>query len=153
MECSCFDADVDEYGTVLEDKVVTARKAHRCHECGKSISLGENYRREKAVYDGQCDTHKTCLDCSSIRNELVCSFYWGEVLDLVRESIFECGGTVSESAISRLTPGARSRICEIIEDLWTDDDEMPDCWNKPGSGHYAECDYCEVRGTCGIGPQ
>ena len=118
MECACFDADVDDYSTVLEDKMVKARRPHLCGECLRVIEHGEMYRREKTVHDGTCSTHKTCIDCSSIRDNLVCSFFWGGVLELVHEGISDCRGNISESVISKLTPRAREWVCERIESYW-----------------------------------
>ena len=118
MECACFDADVDDYSTILEDKMVRARCPHFCCECGRVIEPGEKYRREKTVHDGICFTHKTCIDCSSIRDNLVCSFFWGDILELVQDGISDRQGNISESAISKLTPNARAWVCERIESYW-----------------------------------
>ena len=37
----------------LETKNVIARKQHKCDWCGKPISKGEEYERQKYKYDGE----------------------------------------------------------------------------------------------------
>jgi hypothetical protein len=123
MDCSCsFSADVDGFCEMLDYRWVTARKPHDCHECGRKVVNGERYYREKTVYDGDIETHKTCADCKSIRDNLVADFFWGEVLDLVLESIRETGGEIPEKCIAKLTPAARAWVCARIEAQWEDDD-------------------------------
>lgn len=121
MGCSCeIDMDVDDYSEILFEKVVKARKKHYCHECHIVIEPGEEYYKEKSLYEGYFSTHKTCMDCKSIRDNMVCSFYWGEIMEAVRNGIQDSWGKVSEDCISKLTPKARDRICGIIEDVWDD---------------------------------
>lgn len=122
MECNCFDADVDDYAIILSDTMPIARKKHKCSECKRTISIGEKYRKETTLFDAKFDLAKTCLDCNSIRTELVCGFYWGEVLTLVKEGIYDNCGEISESAMTRLTPRARGMICEWLEEYWLQDE-------------------------------
>lgn len=50
----------------LETKKVTARKQHKCDWCGKPISKGEEYERQKYKYDGEfCEWHAH-LACSRV---------------------------------------------------------------------------------------
>ena len=37
----------------LEDKIVTARKPHRCYLCGKPIAKGEKYLRRSGIEEGE----------------------------------------------------------------------------------------------------
>ncbi len=91
MECSCIDADVDDYSEVLMDKIIKSKIYHHCGECGVLIQNGVEHRFEKTFYEGSFGEHRTCLDCSSIRDHLVCSFYWGEIWELIEENIREFG--------------------------------------------------------------
>jgi len=122
VECACeFEADVDEICEALKDNIVIARKGHHCDECHDPILPGQKYRYETLVYEGRVFTHKTCLDCDSIRRHLCGCFQFGEIRQLVKEGIAqEC--IPSESQISRLTPAARGWVCEIVEELWEDED-------------------------------
>lgn len=121
MACTCFDAKVDDSTEILCDITPTAQKIGQCHECARTIRVGEKYRLENTVYQGRISTHNTCADCDSVRKHLVCSFCWGELWELVRKSIF-CDAENQQpwSRIGRLTPRARERVCAIIEATWED---------------------------------
>ena len=118
MECACIEACEGDFATVLNDKKVVARTLHKCCECGRIIKRGETYRTESALYEGSVTTYKTCCDCNSIRDAFVCSWNWGEVLEAVRNSIFDNLCDISESGIADLTCAARERVCEWIEECW-----------------------------------
>lgn len=40
-----------------------ARKEHRCHECYRVISSGEQYQHVRGVWYGEPWTYKTCAHC------------------------------------------------------------------------------------------
>ena len=121
MECACFNAGVDEYSEILSDTYPTANREYKCGECRRVIMPGEIYRLEKALFNRSADTVKTCIDCNSVREYLVCDFYWGEVWELVRESFRDYPDAIPWTKIGRLTPAARAMACEIIEDIWQAD--------------------------------
>lgn len=56
--------------TVLHERVYSARKEHKCDECGRGILPGERYTVERYVYDGGATTHKTCRHCKVVRDWL-----------------------------------------------------------------------------------
>lgn len=118
MECACMADSVDDFCDVLFEKTVKARIDHNCGECGRIIPKGEKYYFEKNVFDGDFTEHHTCLDCMSIRDHLVCEFYYGQIWELVHNSIWEYGDNLPWAKIGRLTPVARNRVCEIIEKTW-----------------------------------
>jgi hypothetical protein len=118
MECACIDADVSDFVEVLFEKEVIARNAYRCIECHKTIEIGEKHWFEKTVYEGFFDGKRTCLDCYSVRKHLLCSFYYGEIWELVSNHICDYGDEQPWVKISRLTPKARSTVCEMIECSW-----------------------------------
>lgn len=118
MECACISADVNEFCEVLFDKHVQTRKSYRCGECGRAIAKGETCRLEKTVFEGEFNTHRTCIDCCSVREHLVCSFYYGAIWELVSEEIQENPFDLPWSKIGRLTPAARAKVCEWIEKEW-----------------------------------
>lgn len=45
----------------------TARKRHKCCECGGDIMPGEKYEYVSGKWDGQFDTFKTCERCCDLR--------------------------------------------------------------------------------------
>jgi hypothetical protein len=115
--------DVTDVGAVLTDKIVKARKDHKCVECRKTINKGEMYRYE-VIKNDDLNVFKTCADCNSVREHLVCFFYYGEIWWLIEENISEYGDQQPWSKIGRLTPVARERVCKIIEDSWRDDEKV-----------------------------
>lgn len=119
MECACIDAAEDgDRATMLKDEKRVARKPHDCIECGRMIERGEKYRFEVSVFDGKVSTHKTCIDCDSLRSAFLCSWYWGYIREAIRNTIFDNGCDISESKIAELTEPARTVVCEWIEECW-----------------------------------
>lgn len=55
-----FGADPPQVYSVTE---YTARKEHKCNECGRFIKPGEKYQRAFGVYDGCSSTYRTCAHC------------------------------------------------------------------------------------------
>jgi hypothetical protein len=62
-------ADDVESVTLISEGWRTARKEHRCKECGRAIAPGERYLYETFRYDG-FQSHKTCEHCSVVRSWL-----------------------------------------------------------------------------------
>ncbi len=119
MECSCniegaHDGDVAELYT---SKTVTARKAHVCYECYREIVSGERYETASGLTDGEFFTHKTCIDCLSVRG-LFKSWELESLWEHFKYYIEECGGDIPEVCLAELTPMARAKTCEIIEGVW-----------------------------------
>lgn len=50
----------------------TARKAHRCDQCGRTITPGEQYHRfeQASDYSGGIETQKTCAQCRRLERDL-----------------------------------------------------------------------------------
>jgi len=49
--------------TVLADELRTAAKAHRCAQCGDTITTGQRYRRVAWVEDGDFYSSKQHQQC------------------------------------------------------------------------------------------
>ncbi|WP_157378754.1 hypothetical protein [Burkholderia ubonensis] len=60
----------DERVTMISDGRRTARKEHRCAECGRMIQCGETYCYEYYKFDGRTEHHKTCSHCMVVRQWL-----------------------------------------------------------------------------------
>lgn len=85
-DCSCY---CDEVVEICVETWQTARKPHKCCECGDTIKPGSRYLREFTALDGKCNTHKTCAPCHSIRTAYCPSgFEWGNLV----QQIFDCLG-------------------------------------------------------------
>lgn len=50
---------------LLRDSWPIARKKHRCIWCGEFILVGEKYRREQSVYDGEFQNHAWHPECNT----------------------------------------------------------------------------------------
>ena len=86
--CYC-DGDSPEF---FSETVNTARKAHRCSECGRAIEVGEQYENVAGKWDGDFSTFKTCLRCRAVRLyviEHVPCFCWTytDLLNDARETV------------------------------------------------------------------
>jgi len=123
VDCALFDDNVDDYSIVLSSIMPRARKQHKCGECYRIIQPGEIYLLEKELYDKHITTCKTCIDCKSVRDNLINSFYWGQVWELVENCIEECGDNQPWSKIGMLTPLAKQRVCNIIDGVWENHSE------------------------------
>ena len=66
-----------------------ARKSHKCCECGGEIVRGQRYEYVSGVWDGDPDSHKTCLTCVEIR-EHYCPD--GFIHEGLAEQIYDCLG-------------------------------------------------------------
>ena len=62
--CFTFGCDLP---TVFNEKVVRARKQHRCCECGRLILPGCRYQTVFGVWEGNAETFRTCLLCYDLR--------------------------------------------------------------------------------------
>ena len=86
-ECCCI--CVDDYATVAYDEIRTARKEHRCCECGAKILPKQKYERTGTLFEGQWTTYKTCIPCVGIRRDFfTCGWYYGQM----RNDFRECNG-------------------------------------------------------------
>lgn len=123
---SC-DASIADYEgpDVCNSKITKARNAHKCTECGQPIDLGTEYEYVTGRWDGDDHTYKTCSDCLSLRRQFFSRGYYYEMLwENFWEYVDGIGAEIPESCIAVLPPGARAKVCEMIEDWW-DKDECP----------------------------
>jgi hypothetical protein len=51
--------------TLLSETFPVARKQHRCIWCGQPIPVGEKYRNERSVYDGEMQAHHWHQECAA----------------------------------------------------------------------------------------
>jgi len=118
MGCSCIAVDADECYETLSRGTPVARKEHTCGECGREIVPGENYERYEGIFDGHIDTHKTCLDCVSVRDAFFCSWIYGNIWEDLREQL--TWGGLSWSSIPECTEAAKEKIFAMIEEYWAE---------------------------------
>jgi hypothetical protein len=120
-DCACVyvgDLDGPEFHFV---KKPTARKPHKCGECDRDIEPGEIYERGWGIWDGCLDTHKTCLDCVSVRTAFFCDgWLYGGIWERLHEHIDEMQGQIASDCILPLTARAREKVFEIIGEVWAE---------------------------------
>lgn len=90
MQCYCDDGPAPDF---YIPHTRTARKTHRCYECGCEIQPKEKYEDLRACWEGSAATIRTCPDCLELRgafDEMPC-FCWlhGNLLDDVTEQLLE----------------------------------------------------------------
>ena len=121
-DCGCVyvgDDDGDlQFCTVVERK---ARKEHKCTACERTIERGEHYE----YYSGKGLDYgfwqdKTCSDCLSVVDSLFCKGRPANeaMYECLRVHVIEMEGKISSDCIVPLTPRAREKVCEVIEEAW-----------------------------------
>lgn len=71
----------------------TARKTHRCCECGNEIRPGERYQKISGLWEGIFSHYKTCERCADLRDSLsdvICAGL-GELKGEYSEYLWETG--------------------------------------------------------------
>ena len=91
MSCAdvCITFDFEAENSFYHEEIVTARKQHRCCECGSSIVPRQQYQRASGRNRGGVFTAKTCTVCVEIRAAFVCgSWIFGDLWLSMREEMF-----------------------------------------------------------------
>ncbi len=132
MSCSCIDIYDGETAAINETYTRKARKEHICYECRRVIKKGETYTLDDILADSEWEHYKTCSDCISLR-DTYCSFYFGEVWNMLYEDVSGNAGRYDDSMASRLTDSAKLKFFVVIESVWERLDEFEKRYrrNKP----------------------
>lgn len=124
--CVCSYIDASDYSCdFCSQRIITARKKHRCIECSRTIEYGEKYEYTFGVWDGSPSVYKTCEDCLSVRNVFFCeghyfSEVWYDTYDTVREAIL-CGD-MPLGQLDGLTNNAKLKIIKYIDEVLQKED-------------------------------
>ena len=117
MSCSCqIDTNYDNGPDFCTESIVTARKEHKCYECGDIIKPKEQYENCSGKWDGEMKSFKTCLVCKEIRDAFFCSWTYGEVFLNLEEEICETDGNLSQECINSLSEPAKKIVIGMIDD-------------------------------------
>jgi len=86
--CSCI-CDNDDYDVLSLHNINfrMSRKQHICCECREQIHVGELYEHVTGLSEKKWFSAKTCLTCCHIRDDLCCSFVYGDLRETLREAI------------------------------------------------------------------
>ena len=114
--CACIIGDYDDCCEVeLQNKMVKARKNHKCCECGRVIEKGEKYEYCVAVWDGDLRTFKTCHGCKIIRDELFCDGWaYGEVWRDIWENIADIAVSCFSDLILKLPDYTKEKLTALL---------------------------------------
>lgn len=122
MEC-IIDVDIDTYGApeFINQKIIKARKEHKCSECHAIIPVNDDYELVRGKWDGEWERFKTCKVCLEIRNELFCSYYLGSIFEDLKNSDFE----IDMAVLMNFSSAAQRKLIEklIIDSLYFDKDK------------------------------
>lgn len=124
-DCSCVYLNIDDgLPSAFTARIVKARKAHKCVECGEVIFPGTRYERASGIWDGEPLRFHTCLDCISVRSAFFCSSHeYSSMWDELREHLRGLDGAVPSDCIAKVSPKAREKICNYIESVWSKKEE------------------------------
>jgi len=136
FDCACIidqghDGDYETAWQITE-AFQNADQPHTCVECGKTIELGEHLAKyteveldENGDYgDATGKEEWLCADCLSVSDVLCCGYSIGSVFDDIRDAIYEMEpDNFPFAALARLTPVSRAKVCEIIEELWAEEEQ------------------------------
>ena len=121
MKCSCT-VSINHNGgpSCYNEKIRTARKRHRCYECGEFINIGDRYEHISGIWDDDPREYKTCLDCKSLRDVFFESWTYTMVWDDFVGN-FDMDN-IPEKCLAALSQVARAKVCEMIEANWEDEE-------------------------------
>jgi hypothetical protein len=106
----------------LSDNIRKARKEYICEECNIPINIRDTYSHEVYIVEGEIMQHRMCMVCRNIRDVLFCSWCYGLLMDDLRTEIVDGIDGIPEDLIAKLTPEARAKVCDMIEE-YTEEEE------------------------------
>lgn len=105
MDDACY-CDYGEGPSLLDEKTVTAKKAHKCSECRGAILPGERYLKTWGIWEGEAHTFKRCEDCAELMKwaeahvPCICWLY-GDTHQSIMDAMYgyddECPGLAAEA--------------------------------------------------------
>ncbi|MBT8454164.1 MAG: hypothetical protein KJO40_19530 [Deltaproteobacteria bacterium] len=136
--CSCVAIDVEDGFDDWGDEMRVAGTERKCVECSREIALGEQYEfswgvkldYDEQVIEDESEDFTTCVDCASMREAFFCGGHfigrtWDDLGDHLAE-VVAFGDGVSSECMQQLTKSARDDVCDIIEEIWRDNEDDDD---------------------------
>lgn len=122
MSCAdvCLDHGADGFNEFYAERLVVARKVHRCCECGAGIAAGERYERATGKSDGSIWSQATCTLCVEIRSAFVCgSCVFGQLWESIEEEMFPRWRTHGPfDCMAKLTTAGARDYCRARFEEW-----------------------------------
>jgi hypothetical protein len=91
MGCAdvCIDMGYDAHNEFYAEKMVKARKAHECCECGAAVLPGMAYQSARGKSEGMIFTYGTCALCVEVREAFVCgTWVFGRLWETVEQEMY-----------------------------------------------------------------
>lgn len=122
-----MDACYCDYGdgpSVMDEKTVKAKKAHKCSECRGTILAGEAYLKTWGIWASEARTFKRCSDCSELMAwaeahvKCICWLYGDahtNILEAMTEYDDECPGLLAEAEAKVKAVRTKRRELAAIE--------------------------------------
>lgn len=123
MECSCNASQWYETESSWAERDLRAAKEHKCCECGVIIKKGDQFTYHNIFYEDTIANYCMCLDCRSIvlhffKDGWIFKNVWDSLSDYIYNSwLYD----LPSDCISKLSPTARDKICDLIEMIWERD--------------------------------
>jgi len=122
MNCSCTvntNYDDDEGSRWCYRKIHSARKIHRCFECGCIINPKESFYYHSLFYHRDIRNYKICTDCQTIIDTFFANgWVFGTVWDSLTDYIFfNWASDLPSSCIVKLPRTACNKLCDIIDEI------------------------------------
>jgi hypothetical protein len=121
FECGCdagndYSGDESQWGV---REVHKAGKDHICSECNAEIKKGSGYFYHTVFMYKDIQNFKVCLDCQSVIWQFfsggwMFSTIWDTLSDYL---YYNWSEDLPSSCISKLTPKARDKVCDIIQEI------------------------------------
>ena len=125
---NCCLVDLDHHGgsewSFFHASEHTARKKHRCGECGETIQPGEPYELAKGKDENGWHSFKTCAACLELRVHFFCGAYiFGNILSDLRDEWWQSDGP-DAGDLDGLSPAAVTHLeRHILVALWADQED------------------------------
>lgn len=114
----------------IKQKKVISKREMKCCECRKTITPGTPFLLETGrigIRSGPEYRHYvTCLPCLELRERFCCRWYFGQVLDDIREALCEQDGELNLGCLDGLCPEAIERMERILEAVSSEFDDLDD---------------------------
>lgn len=105
-----LDWDAGETCEAWSERLVKARKAHRCNCCGGAIASGEVYERHFHTFEGHVASEKTCSACIPMRKAFAEAHGTSGVPGYMRTLLHECINAEEEEGHNDVVEGWREEL-------------------------------------------
>jgi len=123
MDCSCsVDFGFNDETRWSYQQIKKAAKRHKCYECGTPIPAGSSYFCHTIFGGGIVEHFRYCHDCQSVVDKFFTNgWYFGNVWESLSGYLYDnWREDLPSSCICKLTPGARDKVCDILEEIHTE---------------------------------